>query len=80
MGRDVQQKLAVLDIFVAEAMVFGTEDQRDFALPGGGGDSGRNFARGLAVGAVESLAAGGADHQRAIGDGGADGIVKLRLR
>ena len=65
----------MFEIFVAEAVVFGAEDKRNFPLFSGSGDTRSDFSWRLAMGAIEAGAAGGANDQRAVGDGGANGIV-----
>ena len=66
----------MFEIFVAEAVIFGAEDQRDFTACCRGSDDVGATSRGvLAVAAIESGAAGGADDQRAVGDRIAKGFV-----
>ena len=65
----------MLEILVAQAVIFRTEKQRDFTFLRGGGNFRRSLSRRPTMASIESGTAGGADDQRAVGNRRADRIV-----
>src|SRR5438093_13217378 len=79
MGGNGDEQLAMFDILVAQAVVFRTEDQRDFSRLCRSDDFRREFAGGLIVPAVKPRSAGRADHESAVSNGLAKCFVTFRL-
>src|SRR5436309_14564809 len=79
MGGIGDEQLAMFDILVAQAVVFRTEDQRDFSRLCRSDDFRREFAGGLIVPAVQSRSAGRADHESAVSNGLAKCFITFRL-
>jgi hypothetical protein len=80
MGRNGHQQLAMFQIFVAEAVIFGTEKQRDLAFLRGANNFRRGFPRSLAVAPIKPRTTSGADDQSAVGNRRADRLVTFRFR
>ncbi len=79
MSRNRHEQLAVLEVFVAQTMIFRAEDQRDFTVL----CAATTWARLLAAfgcAAIESGSARGANDERAVGDRFPDSLVALALR
>src|SRR5207244_13124729 len=79
MGGNGDEQLAMFDILVAQAVVFRTEDQRDFSRFCRSDDFRREFAGGLIVPAVKPRSAGRADHESAVSNGLAKCFITFRL-